>query len=226
MRIKNDKNITYKDYENKTENKKKLSTMTFLSVFAVLLIIFLGFAKLVSPDVDISLGDDSTSSSYDSDMDDSYHGGVDSRLKKLKDEDDGNLGNPDAEVEEDGLVKIPQKHDEEVAEKSPKEPVATQPETPEKQVQAEAPAPQTASPAPTPQPAVTYRVLVGMYSTQAQAEVAKGILQDAGLGVTPRIRQINSGYTLQVGAFSSKESATNLSNKLLMNNYPARVVSE
>ena len=65
-----------------------------------------------------------------------------------------------------------------------------------------------------------------MYSSQTQAEVARGILQDAGLGVTPAIKQVGGGYTLQVGAFSSKESANNLSNKLLMNNYPSRVVSD
>ena len=224
MRIKNDKNISYKDYEKKTENRKKMSTMTFLSVFAVLLIIFLGFAKLISPDVDITLGDESTSR-YESDGDESYHGGVDSRLKALKEEDDGNLTNPDVAVEDDGLVKIPKKHDEEVIQEPQKDGIAHQ-EDPVKQVQTEVPHQQEASPAPTPLPAVTYRVFVGMYSTQAQAEVAKGILQDAGLGVTPRIRQISNGYTLQVGAFSSKESATNLSNKLLMNNYPARVISE
>ena len=62
--------------------------------------------------------------------------------------------------------------------------------------------------------------------TQAQAEVARGILQDAGLGVAPNIKQIPGGYTLQVGAFGSKDAANVLSNKLLLNNYPARVSSD
>ena len=227
MRIENGsvkkKDISYKDYENKLENRKKWSTMTFLSVFGVLLIIFLGFAKLMSPDVDISLGEDEDVQMEDVDNS-GYHGEVDARLKDLQREDDGELvQNSDAAVEEDGLVRIPKKNEEPV---SPKTEDSIPPvEQPSGEVKSHQPSEaQVPTPtAPQAQPSVTYRVFVGMYATQAQAEVAKGILQEAGLGVTPRVRQSGSGYTLQVGAFSSKEAATNLSNKLLMNNYPARV---
>lgn len=229
MRIENGnvkkKDISYKDYESKLENRKKWSSMTFLSVFGVLLIIFLGFAKLMSPDVDISLGEDEDVQMEDVDNS-GYRGEVDARLKELQREDEGELApSSDAAVEEDGLVRIPKKNEEPVSEKVedsvfPVEQNANAVK-PQQNQPSEAPAPTPT--APQAQPSATYRVLVGMYATQAQAEVAKGILQDAGLGVTPRVRQSGSGYTLQVGAFSSKESATNLSNKLLMNNYPARI---
>ena len=230
MRIENGsvkkKDISYKDYENNLENRKKWSTMTFLSVFGVLLIIFLGFAKLLSPDVDISLGEDEDVQMEDVDNS-GYRGEVDARLKEFQREDEGELApNTDAAVEEDGLVRIPKKTEESVvsnAEDSiPPVEHSSEEVKPHQPAEPQVPAP-TAQQA---QPSVTYRVLVGMYATQAQAEVAKGILQEAGLGVTPRVRQSGSGYTLQVGAFSSKESATNLSNKLLMNNYPARVSSD
>ena len=227
------KNISYKEYENKMETRKKWSTMTFLSVFGVLLIIFLGFAKLMSPEIDISLGDDETiQTESESDSADAYHRGVDSRLKDLQQEDEGAAQNPDAAVEEDGLVKIP-KHSNEASGENIDglpEPVATAPQetshhqqtTPQ---QTTGQSEQQVPPTPT-QPSVTYRVVVGMYATQAQAEVARGILQEAGLGVTPRIKQIGNGYTLQVGAFSSRDAATSLSNKLLTNNYPARVTTD
>ena len=90
---------------------------------------------------------------------------------------------------------------------------------------------QTAAPAPaaapTPAvPTVTARVIVGNYPTTEQAEVAKGILQEAGLGVTPFIRKMGSGYTLQVASYSSKEKAMSVAESLLNQNFPAKVVVE
>ena len=79
--------------------------------------------------------------------------------------------------------------------------------------------------APIPQ-AVNAKVVVGTYTTVEQAEVAKGILQDAGLGLAPFIRKIGSEYTLQVGSFNSKEKAMNAAKDLLIKNYPARVLIE
>jgi cell division protein FtsN len=69
----------------------------------------------------------------------------------------------------------------------------------------------------------TYRVVVGQYATDKQAEVAKSILQDAGLGINPIVKNIGGSYTLQVGVFSSKDKAQQLSNNLLKSNFPARI---
>ena len=217
--------VTYKDYKNKTEKSQKQTILMFISVFMVLLLVFLGFAKIMSPEVDIAIGDDSSQTQYQEE-DDIYQGGVDHRLKQLQEEDEG-IGVEEVVAEDAGVVKIPKKTEN--AENTTEEAITL--EEPEKKEQAaEAPTPSipaaTQTAAETATPSVTYRVVVGMYNTPAQADVAKGILQDSGLGVTPHVRQMGSGYTLQVGAYSSKDSANNLSNKLLMNNYPARVVTE
>ncbi len=227
--------ITYKDYKKKNEKNQKQTILMFISIFMVLLLVFLGFAKIMSPDVDIAIGDESTQTQYEEE-DDSYQGGVDHRLKKLQEEDDGvGLASEEVVAEDAGVVKIPKK-EENQAEEQPEEKVedSITLEKPTQTSSTQAPTPaaaipsstQTAASETTVQNTVTYRVVVGMYNTPAQADVARGILQDAGLGVTPHVRQMGNGYTLQVGAYSSKDSANNLSNKLLMNNYPARVVIE
>ncbi len=147
-------------------------------------------------------------------------------MKALQEEDESSI---EARTEEDGLVKIPE-HKKVAAEEDKKEDsIKTEEESVKKAPQSEtAIRPAIPDPAPVPQPtnSITARVVVGSYATQAQAEVAKGILQESGLGVIPHIRQLGGAYTLQVGAYSSKDAANNLANKLLMNNYPARVIVE
>lgn len=233
-----DTNLSYKDY--KTQQQKKIrqqNIMMFLSIFVVLLLIFLGVARLLSPDIDITLGDEHSKSNIDEEYTNS---GIDPRLKALQKEDEmRSLPNENAsEIEEDGIVKIPKQEDRSLSPLE-EEKLQTSNNTPTTGVTIAPPVPAEAeiitlrpnasndtSVSAISVPQQTHRVYVGMYSTQAQAEVARGILQDAGLGLTPHIKQTAGGYTLQVGAFSSKTTATNLSNKLLMNNYPARVVSE
>ena len=68
------------------------------------------------------------------------------------------------------------------------------------------------------------KVVVGSYSSIDQAKVAQSILQEAGLGVTPFVKNIQGTYTLQVGSFSSEAKAQSLANELLKHNYPARII--
>ena len=80
-----------------------------------------------------------------------------------------------------------------------------------------------------PVPAVAnkvYKVYVGSYSTPAQAEVAKGIISEANIGVSTFIKNLNGTYTLQAGSYSSADKAQAAANDLLKNNFPARVVAE
>jgi len=252
MRVENgsykkNENMSYSEYKSKMSVKKKQSVMMFVSIFLVLLLVFLGVAKIMSPDVDITLGDDGKK--IDNVEDDEYKGGIDRRLRELQMEDDMlNMSQEEAQTEEDGLVKIPQRGEKSPLETQQEEPVNTvvnQPDNlkglPPLNTTGTNPNPIStgASPtalnkeqtAPIQQAQVqlspkTYRVYVGMYSTKSQAEVARGILAEAGLGLTPTIKQAAGGFTLQVGAFSKKESADNLSHTLLINNYPARVVSD
>lgn len=230
----NQSHTSYNEYKTKFTKTKKQTFLMFISIFFVLLLIFLGFARLMSPDVDISIGEDYNNNETNISEEYNRTGNVDDRLKALQEEDEATV---ETKTEDDGLVKIPE-HKKAAAEQEPAhedsivldEPVAKKQEPHPVQAPQQAPKPQTQT-APTPAvhsttSAVTARVVVGYYNSPAQADVAKGILQEAGLGVTPHIRQMGSGYTLQVGAYSSKEAANNLANKLLMNNYPARVIVE
>lgn len=217
--------VSYKEYKKKIVKNKKQSLMMFISIFFVLLLIFLGFAKLMSPDVDIAIGEDNVNAESAEDTFYGKSGNVDERLKALQNEDDGNGSvSDDAKTEDAGLVKIPEKSSKATAEESKIEQEIDSIDEPIKKQSTASNAPAPVQKAQPVQSTVTARVVVGFYNTQAQADVARGILQDAGLGVTPHIRPMGAGYTLQVGAYSSKESANNLANKLLMNNYPARVV--
>ncbi len=228
--------ISYRDYKKLVNRNPRQSLILFVSVFFTLLLVFLGFAKLMSPDVDITLGDEEVALEEDSGV----RAGVDHRLKEIQMEDNYDaIGNEDLAVEDDGKVVIPKTKDDntelnqtiqedESINLEPQNSVSKQEATPS----AGAPVPQSHSAqvsAPTPQSSVQVinaRVVVGFYSTPEQAEVAKGILQDAGLGVAPFIRKMGSGYTLQVGSYNSKEKAMNIANELLIKNYPARVIVE
>lgn len=234
--------ISYKDYKKMlNKNTKKQSITLFLGAFFVLLLIFLGMAKMMSPDVDITLGDDTPQ------YDEEYipRGEVDDRLRDLQMEDDPMLGGADSSEVEDGeRVVIPKREKVEGAEnKLPEEvfgqkavkdvvgetssqPAAQKPQ--QQSSQSVIPTPDPAQ-APSPaavQPSVNARVVVGNYPTIEQAEVAKSILQDAGLGVTPFVRKSGTGYTLQVASYGSKEKAMSVAESLLNQNFPAKVVVE
>ena len=226
--------ISYKDYKKLVKRNPRRCFMLFVSLFFTLLLVFLGVAKLMSPDVEINLGDDATVMQED---DDGIRGGVDHRLKEIQMEDNFDaIGGEDLAVEDGGKVIIPKTKDSETDENSLQQDdeEAINLEPPVQHSVAETVKSENAAPAPSapePQtsiqaPAINARVVVGFYSTAEQAEVAKGILQDAGLGVSPFIRKMGSGYTLQVGSYNSKDTAMNVANELLIKNYPARVIIE
>ncbi len=87
---------------------------------------------------------------------------------------------------------------------------------------------ETASPAPKPvqQVNTASKVVVGYYATKEQAEVAKGIIAESGLNISPFVRSIGGAYTIQVGSYSTREKAQTVVNDLLRNNYPARIIVE
>lgn len=215
--------ISYRDYKKIVNRNPRQSLILFVSVFFTLLLVFLGFAKLMSPDVDITLGDETIATEEDAGI----KGGVDQRLKEIQMEDNYDaVGGEDLAVEEDGKVVIPKTKNPEPETNTESKDEDITLETPVKKPEAKQAEP-AAAPAPqAPVPAVNARVVVGFYTTAEQAEVAKGILQDAGLGLTPFIRKMGSGYTLQVGSFNTKEKAMNIANELLIKNYPARVIIE
>lgn len=222
--------ISYKDYKKLVNRNPRQGFIMFISVFFVLLIVFLGFAKLMSPDVEISLGDDTVETE-----DLVKPGEVDERLKEIHMEDNSEaLGGEGLAIVDGGKVVIPKQNSQNtinnsaVAEDSvymEEEPQA-KPQSVQEKTVTQAPAHnEAAQTAPVPH-TVNAKVVVGSYTTIEQAEVAKSILLDAGLGLSPFIRKIGGEYTLQVGSFNTKEKAMSAAKDLLIKNYPARVLIE
>ena len=217
--------------------------LVFLSVFVVGLVVLLGFAKVLSPNVDVAISVDNEIAAME---EEARTAAIDERLRHLKMEDEG-IQEGDEEMfspELDEKVVLPNQRKKTVgeveAEKASKalttedlakasdavnafKPVSKEKaEEIVKEVKTQqAPKPK-AAPAPV-KPSIS-RVVVGYYATEKQAEVAKTIIQDAGVGVTPIVKNIGGYYTLQVGSYSTKEAAQAAANNLLKANFPARIV--
>lgn len=202
--LKKSNHISYKEYQKKVTKNPNEGIAIFVSAFFILLLLFLGIAKQISPEIDVSIGDDNAKISQEEDE----KSVVDERLKLLQMEDNGdNTFAPEL----DEKVVIPEK-------KNAEEPKTEEEiKLPEKEA--------TPKPAETAAP-VTSKVVVGYYQTKEQAEVAKGIIAEAGLNISPFVRSIGGAYTIQVGSYSSREKAQSVVNDLLRNNYPARIITE
>lgn len=216
--------ISYKEYQKKVTKNPNEGIIIFVSAFFILLLLFLGIAKQISPEVDVSIGDEAAVTNEALDK-----ASVDERLRLLKEEDNGSL-NPEenmfANELEEKVVLPEHKKEDKKADELPKEeaPITL----PDKEA---APKPaETASPAPkSVQPSTsssTAKVIVGYYTTKEQAEVAKGIIAESGLNISPFVRNIGGAYTIQVGSYSTREKAQVMANELLRNNYPARIIME
>lgn len=202
--LKKSNHISYKDYQKKVTKNPNEGIAIFVSAFFILLLLFLGIAKQISPEIDVSIGDDNAKISQEEDE----KSVVDERLKLLQMEDNGdNTFAPEL----DEKVVIPEKKSSEAVKEE------EEIKLPEKE----------ATPKPTETAApVTSKVVVGYYQTKEQAEVAKGIIAESGLNISPFVRSIGGAYTIQVGSYASREKAQSVVNDLLRNNYPARIITE
>ena len=229
---KRSEHISYKEYQKKLNKKPSDSMAIFVSAFFILLLLFLGIAKQISPDIDVSIGDDEKNEAETLGIAKSE---VDERLKLLQMEDNNGKGDEMFATELEEKVVIPErKKVEEETQKEEKlkeeKPIAlAEKEATPKPQETASPAPKVVqtSPVTTPQPSsATSKVVVGYYSTREQAEVAKGIIAESGLNISPFVRSIGGAYTIQVGSYSTREKAQSVMNDLLRNNYPARIISE
>ena len=203
--------ISYKEYQKKVTKKPNEGIAIFVSAFFILLLLFLGIAKQISPEIDVTIGDDNAKQSQEEQKSE-----IDERLKLLQMEDKDMFAE---ELDEKVVIPEEKKKEEEPKPKS-EEPITL--------IEKEAtPTPaETASPAPKVQPAAVSKVVVGYYASKEQAEVAKGIIMEPGLNISPFVRSIGGAYTIQVGSYSTREKAQSVVNDLLRNNYPARIISE
>ena len=203
--------ISYKEYKKKLEKNPNEGLILFVSAFFVMLLIFLGVAKQLSPDVDVTIADNNE------EFTDIAKGNVDERLRMIQMEDNSADEMFTPELEE--KVVLPEK-------KAVEDDEVIVLETPEKKPVENTDTEEKTAEVTTPQPAVNAKVIVGYYTTAEQAEVAKGIIMDSGLNIQPFVKNIGAAYTLQVGSFSSREKAQSVANDLLKNNFPARVIVE
>lgn len=242
--------FSYSDYKKKVKKTPNKDLMIFTSVFIIGVLIILGFAKVLSPNVDVGITVDNEVASVDED-EDNTSSVIDERLRRLKLEDEGKkegeeemfspeldervvlpnqrsktVGQMEAEkADMPELAKALAQQETEAREAAKNDkPAASQPVKQQEVKTQQAPKPQTA--APMPEQIVNAKVVVGYYATEKQAEVAKTILQDAGVSVTPVVKNLGGYYTLQVGSYSSREKAQQAANSLLKSNFPARVIVE
>ncbi len=217
--------ISYKDYQKKVTKNPNEGIIIFVSAFFILLLLFLGIAKQISPEVDVSIGDeDNAATSSDSEYTKSS---VDERLKLLQDEDKTTKKEDNTfatELDEKVVLPDHKNSDNSSSNSSKSEDPITLPDK-----EANPKPTETASPAPKSVPvqqAVSAKVVVGYYATKEQAEVAKGIIAESGLNISPFVRNIGGAYTIQVGSYATREKAQSVANDLLRNNYPARIIME
>lgn len=245
----NTAHFSYSDYKRKVKKGPNKDMTVFVSVFIIGLLIILGFAKILSPNVDVGISDDSevSATTDDDTMEDNSASVIDDRLKKLQDEDSGKKVNDEDmfSPELDEKVVLPnhkkktvgqmeaemadmlkaQKNEQKTTEQLPTKNTQVQQHAQSVVNQQSAPVTHNQS-APTPAQIVNAKVVVGYYATEKQAEVAKSIIQDAGLGVSPVVKNLGGYYTLQVGSYTSREKAQQAANNLLKSNFPARVIVE
>lgn len=282
-KVKKTSHITYKDYKKRVGKRNNQGMIIFVSAFFMMLLIFLGIAKQMSPDVDVSIGDSEMSreemvkSSVDDRLklihmeDNSFDSGDETFSPELEEKvtlpdkarDDETTDNSDdwadlsaanKKAEDEAKKKAApivdkttqseldetMKHHQEIIKNlnnmKPAQPIPvtgaqnTMPGSvalnkPATHLQ---PAAKVPVPAPTASAAKTIsaKVVVGNYATMEQAQVAKGIISEAGLNIDPFVRNIGGTYTIQTGSFTSKEKAQAAANDLLRNNFPARVIIE
>ena len=217
--LKRPSHISYKEYQKKVTKKPNENMIMFVSAFFILLLLFLGIAKQLSPEIDVSIGDDENATATEDVVDKTS---VDDRLKLLQQEDEGQKTQDETFATElDEKVVLPD-HKKAGNSNNSENEVVTLPDN------TATPKPVVTS-SPTPKQVVTpanVKVVVGYYTTKEQAEVAKGIIAESGLNISPYVKSIGGAYTIQVGSYSTREKAQSVANELLRNNYPARIIME
>ena len=215
--------MSYNKYKKEKENKSQKMWVIFISTFFGMLLIFTLLAMHLSPNVDIAIGDDPEVDAKETGL--GVKGFIDDRLKMIQMED--NTSNASKKAPEKSMKnendtdfaeeEIP---DDEEKVEIPRY-ITDKTGNPTTQANTKKP---TANVTPMTQP--TSKVVVGYYTTLEQAKVAQGILIDAGLGVSPYIKNLGNAYTLQIGSYSSRNKADSVVAELLRNNFPARVIQE
>lgn len=230
------KKFGYKKYLKPKQQKKDLSTLkVFACSFVLMLVVFTVLINCFAPEVDVSIGDASSDSVQQEDEAPVYlKKYVDNRLLAIQQEDLGQdtkkLSAGEKSVKIIEAAAAPEAVEEPVPAMQMK-PVELQIVVPEINVaktgdvveKIQAPVPQ---PVVNPEITATYRVYIGHYTTYDQVKIAKDIVNETDPALNAVIKELNTGYTLQAGVFKNKEAATELTNNLLKEHLPARMIVE
>lgn len=224
--------MSYDRYKKKKKTNNKDGLLIGITSFFVTLLLFTIIAKSLSPNVDVTIGDESETDAKDTGL--GVKRFIDDRLKMIQMEDNSagvSVKTDDGKTptyNDDSFNKFSQELEEKVSLPSKKgasddvtldeEPVYPTVHTPPRPSNKD-----LSTPFETPK---AVKVFVGRYSNIEQAKVAQGILMDSGLNITPFIKDMGGSYTLQVGSYSNKNKADGVASELQRNNFPARVVQE
>lgn len=207
--------FSYDDYP-KNQPKQNKDLMIFISVFIAGVLVILGFAKIMSPNVDVGIStNNEMNSQYEEEDESTSAVGIDDRLKNIKNEDDGNISANEDEMFD---TKLEEKVVLPIQSKKTITPAEVKTEEVPQNNKIEQPVTTFA-----PVPGHVVKVYVGSYNTDYQAQEAKTMLHNSN-NINAIIVKQGSTYTLQVGAYSSLDKAKQVTNDLLNNNIPARVV--
>lgn len=229
--------LSYDRYKKKKDSNPNRRMLIFITTFFAMLLFFTIIAKALSPNVDVTIGDDSETDAKETGL--GVKKFIDERLKMIQMEDNSagvSLKNDDKKTsgyndesfnkysqEADEKVSLPTKNAASDSDEATEEPIQIK-HNPPRPTSKDLPL-STSSNNPSLSTKMS-KVYVGRYSTIEQAKVAQEILMDAGLDITPFVKDLGGSYTLQIGSYSSKAKADGLASELQRNNFPARVVQE
>lgn len=228
--------LSYSRYKKKKNSNPNKRILIFVTTFFATLLLFTVIAKSLSPDVDVTIGEESATETKETGL--GVKKFIDERLKMIQMED-SNSGVAEKEnarktsefsdtvfdntnIDNEEKINIPSRQSKnEITEAD------TELEEPMGSSSVRAPRPRTKElSTPFNSSVRMTKVYVGRYSTLEQAKVAQDILMDAGLGITPFIKDTGNYYTLQIGSYTSRAKAEGLASELQKNNFPARIVQE
>ncbi len=222
--------MSYTKYKKKKNNNSQKALVIFVTTFFVTLLFLTVMAKQLSPNVDVTIGDDADVEAKESGL--GVKRFIDERLRMIQMEDDSagvskKLENKKtADYNDESFDSFSKELDEKVNLPSNSK-SSLQDDKKTTSSAGNPPRPTSSDDLATPyeSPRMS-KVLVGYYNTAEQAKVAQGILMDSGLNITPFIKDLGGAYTLQVGSYSSRSKAESLASDLLKNNFPARIIQE
>lgn len=219
------KKFGYKKYLKPREKKDISILKLFCGTFVLMLVVFTIIVNCFTPDVDVSIGDN-TSEMTETENNVYLKKFVDNRLLEIQQEDQSKTvaaeQPPEVTTDEKAKDIINAANSNEQAPLPPVELNVTVPEikivTPQEAAQATVPV--------THELNLTYRVYIGHYNTYDQVKIAKDIVNETDPSLQPVIKEVNGGYTLQAGVFKNKNAAMALTTSLLNEHLPARMISE